>query len=214
MKTEQELQQQLDKLPTEIAPQRDLWPQLAARLAQLPQQSAASGSVDSTPASTFKRATKVTHRSWWLAAAAAVLFTVWAPWQQGNNPQYASQSDMLNGMKVGHNIQPQTTFDQGAVITDYRPIKSAYLSHAYSETLWRLNNDFEQQRAMQLAQIKQVPEFYQDWKQQLKIWQQATKLVQLALHYQPDEPGLLRKLAKLQQQELAYLQKVVQADQT
>jgi hypothetical protein len=85
---------------------------------------------------------------------------------------------------------------------------------ASSETQWRLSSEFEQQRALQLAKINQVPEVYQDWKQQLQIWKQATNLVLLALQYQPDEPGLLKQLSKLQQQELAYLQKVVLSDQS
>ncbi len=38
MKTEQQLQAQIDALAKEIEPARDLWPELAARLATTPQQ--------------------------------------------------------------------------------------------------------------------------------------------------------------------------------
>jgi hypothetical protein len=193
MKTEQDLQQRLAQLPDSIEPPRDLWPELAARLAQTPQL---------TPVEVAPPSTKV-QTGWWLAAAAAVLFTVWAPWQQSGDQPLVAQ------------IDPQTQPDQQQVsLPDLEYTVSAARVRATSETQWRLSSEFEQQRALQLAQINQVPDVYQDWKQQLQIWKQATNLVLLALQYQPDEPGLLRQLSRLQQQELAYLQKVVLADQT
>ncbi len=193
MKTEQELQQRLAQLPDSIEPPRDLWPELAARLAQTPQQASV---VIAPPA------IKV-QTGWWLAAAAAVMFTVWAPWQQSGDQPLLAQQDQ----------QAQPDQQHGA-LSGHEFTVSAARVKATSETQWRLSNEFEQQRALQLAQINQVPEIYQDWKQQLQIWKQATNLVLLALQYQPDEPGLLRQLSRLQQQELAYLQKVVQSDQT
>lgn len=204
MKTEQDLQQRLAALPDSIEPPRDLWPELAARLAQTPQQSVAQRPVKN----------EKTQTGWWLAAAAAVMFTVWAPWQQsadqpvlaqhGQQAQHQQQVDGLSG----------TESAAGAADSAYRDGVVTGRVSATSETQWRLSSEFEQQRALQLAQITHVPEIYQDWKQQLQIWKQATNLVLLALQYQPDEPGLLRQLSKLQQQELAYLQKVVLADQT
>ncbi|MFN6972298.1 MAG: hypothetical protein ACK4NN_15630 [Rheinheimera sp.] len=198
MKTEQDLQQRLASLPDTMEPPGDLWPELAARLAQTPQQTVVQNPVEK----------EKTQTGWWLAAAAAVMFTVWAPWQQsGDQPvvaQHQQQSDALSGREL----------TVGAADSGYRNGVVAGRVSVTSETQWRLSNEFEQQRALQLAQINQVPEIYQDWKQQLQIWKQATNLVLLALQYQPDEPGLLRQLSKLQQQELAYLQKMVLADQT
>lgn len=203
MKTEQELQQRLAQLPDSIEPPRDLWPELAARLAQTPQQKVPELRIEKT---TMKA-------GWWLAAAAAVLLTVWAPWQQLENEPLVAQlaPKSQQQLQVGESAAP---FKVNAVASgdEHGMIRSRI--GATSETQWRLSSEFEQQRALQLAQINQVPEIYQDWKQQLQIWKQATNLVLLALHYQPDEPGLLRQLSRLQQQELAYLQKVVQSDQT
>jgi hypothetical protein len=201
MKTEQDLQQRLANLPDSIEPTRDLWPELAARLAQTPQQP-----VLKTPAEHAK-----TQAGWWLAvAAAAVLFTLWSPWSQyGEQPLLAQHEQ-----QQGRLSEPEFT---GSAAQSVHP--AGFNNHqarrlASSETQWRLSSEFEQQRALQLAKINQVPEVYQDWKQQLQIWKQATNLVLLALQYQPDEPGLLKQLSKLQQQELAYLQKVVLADQS
>jgi hypothetical protein len=205
MKTEQELQQRLAQLPIEMTPQRDLWPELAARLAATPQQAVAPEVLAVPKVLPETVVAEISVKSgWWLAAAAAVLLTVWAPWQQFDSGQNVAQLDLQTPLSVAQTAVYEPLPDQ------MRPVSLG----ASSETQWRLMSDFEQQRALQLAQIGQVPEIYQDWKQQLQIWRQATALVQLALHYQPDEPGLLRQLSQLQQQELAYLQKVVQSDQT
>jgi len=202
MKTEQELQQRLAVLPDSIEPPRDLWPELAARLAQTPQQPAVE------PISNLASEQSSHQTAWWLAAAAVVLLAWWGPWQPSAEPP----------------LLVQQTIGDSATATQEGFIYSGYLGgfetglarrgEPSSETQWRLCSEFEQQRALQLAKITQVPEIYQDWQQQLQIWKQATNLVLLALQYQPDEPGLLRQLSKLQQQEIAYLQKVVLADQT
>ena len=208
MKTEHDLQQRLAKLPDYIEPQRDLWPELATRLAQTPQQPVPEVLVPQEKSST----------GWWLAAAAVGILTVWAPWQLLNEtPVLAEQASQVGSSSLVASVSNDLDGNTQKSDRAYRPYQSRSVSgrvQATSETQWRLSSDFEQQRALQLAQIKQVPEIYRDWKQQLQIWQQATDLVLLALQYQPDEPGLLRKLSKLQQQELAYLQKVVQADPT
>ena len=199
MKTEQEFQQRLAQLPDSISPQRDLWPELAVKLAQTPQQTVPLGSVDKAQ----------TYTGWWLAAASVALLTVWSPWQyRTDQPIVAQQEPAASYNDSSDHV---AGFKSDPV---YQHGFAGERVHASSETQWRLRSEFEQQRALQLAQIQQVPDIYQDWKQQLQIWKQATSLVLLALQYQPDEPGLLRQLSKLQQQELAYIQKVVQADQT
>ncbi|MFN6970226.1 MAG: hypothetical protein ACK4NN_05130 [Rheinheimera sp.] len=208
MKTEHDLQQRLAKLPDYIEPQRDLWPELATRLAQTPQQPVPEVLVPQEKSST----------GWWLAAAAVALLALWTPWQFVTEQPTVAQHVPAVGqpaLEVPAENESLATLETTQAL-DW-PSNNGLLtgrSQATSETQWRLSNEYEQQRALQLAQIKQVPDIYQDWKQQLQIWQQATDLVLLALQYQPDEPGLLRQLSKLQQQELAYLQKVVQADQT
>lgn len=208
MKTEQDLQQRLDMLPNSIDPQRDLWPELATRLAQTPQQSMSV--VNESPS--------ILRASWWLAAAAVGILALWAPWQLLDEPtlvaKHAAQvGSSTTEAKSRNESQWNYPKNDKTERTDHSRLGTVRVQ-ASSETQWRLSSEFEQQRALQLAQIKQVPDIYRDWKQQLQIWKQATDLVLLALQYQPDEPGLLRKLSKLQQQELAYLQKVVQADPT
>jgi len=189
MKTEQELQQQIDKLPAEIAPPRDLWPELAARLAQTPQQAVENTLISETTITATQTTRQVKTMSslknqsgWWLAAAATALLTLWGPWQQSDLQPDIAQND---GAEIGE-------FDTTSFDSAFRSQIQPGRVQATSKTQWRLSSDFEQQRALQLAQIRQVPEIYQDWKQQLQIWQQATSLVLLALQYQPDEPGLLR----------------------
>lgn len=200
MKTEQDLQQRLAQLPGSIEPQRDLWPELAAKLAQTPQQPKWVEPAQKTKLPS----------GWWLAAAAVAMFGLWGPWYSNvESPMLVQQQPAA----VERESLPETVeFPQTDRVYQHRAgVAKVQVS---SETQWRMRSEYEQQRALKLAQITQVPDSFQDWKQQLQIWKQATHLVLLALQYQPDEPGLLRQLSKLQQQELAYLQKVVQADQT
>lgn len=194
MKTEQELQAQIDALAKDIEPQRDLWPELAARLAttaQLPQQQ--------VPQPQWLAAQTAQNNSpawyWWSGAAAAVLLSVLI-WPQGPDGTKLAQQKTAQPVVVGAGSEGD---DTAAQITKVQ---------------WQLTSDFDTQRAAMLAQINAVPEFYQDWQQQLAIWQQARQQVLLALSYQPDEPVLLLQLNKLQQQQIHYLQKLVSNDLT
>jgi hypothetical protein len=199
MKTEQQLQAQIDALAKDIEPGRDLWPELAARLATTPQLVPAGEIVtDAVP--------QVLHRSersgfWWAGGmAAAVLLSVLL-WPQGADvPVLVHQAPAVSAQPV-----PSQSGDDNT--TGLKP-------QAPSQVQWQLTSDFEIQRAALLAQVQQVPEFYQDWQQQLAIWQQARSQVLLALSYQPDEPVLLRQLSQLQQQQMHYLQKLVSVELT
>lgn len=199
MKTEQQLQVQIDALAKEIEPERDLWPELAARLATTPQLvSSEEVATDAVP--------QLLHRSersgfWWAGGmAAAVLLSVLL-WPQGADvPVLAQQAADVSAEP----LSPQFTGDN----------TTGLRSQAGSQVQWQLTSDFEIQRAALLAQVQQVPEFYQDWQQQLAIWQQARSQVLLALSYQPDEPVLLRQLSQLQQQQMHYLQKLVSVELT
>lgn len=192
MKTEQELQVQIDALAKEIAPQRDLWPELAARLtatAQWPQDCESELSQPSPSQQTVLKG----NASWFLWAggmAAAVLLSVLS-WQQGPASVQLVQ-------------QPA-----GLVMSPLAGSEAQTIAAPVSKVQWQMTSDFETQRATMLAQIVAVPEFYQDWQQQLAIWQQAREQVLLALSYQPDEPVLLLQLNQLQQQQMHYLQKLV-----
>jgi hypothetical protein len=195
MKTEQQLQAQIDALAKDIEPQRDLWPELAARLAITPQLKPAEA-ADTAPEFESRP-----ERSWfWWSGgmAAAVLLSVWLWPQAADVPTLAQQTPAVSA-------EPLALSGESS---------SRRQPQGLSQVQWQLTSDFEIQRAALLAQVRQVPEFYQDWQQQLAIWQQARSQVLLALSYQPDEPVLLRQLSQLQQQQMHYLQKLVSVELT
>ena len=65
---------------------------------------------------------------------------------------------------------------------------------------------YEQQKAQQLGQVSAIAEGFDNWQQQLQIWDQAIAQVRLALQFYPDEPQLLAQLQNLYQQQLSYIQ--------
>jgi len=65
---------------------------------------------------------------------------------------------------------------------------------------------YEQQKAQQLGQVSAVAEGFDNWQQQLQIWDQAIAQVRLALQFYPDEPQLLAQLQRLYQQQLSFIQ--------
>lgn len=201
MKTEQQLQAQIDALAKEIEPGRDLWPELAARLATTPQQNVVPiEEVVPDAAPEFQHAAERSWFWWSGGMAAAVLVSVLL-WPQGEDlPVLAQQTPTTSAQPLPSQFTDGNT-------TRLKP-------QAASQVQWQLTSDFEIQRAALLAQVQQVPEFYQDWQQQLAIWQQARSQVLLALSYQPDEPVLLRQLSQLQQQQMQYLQKLVSVELT
>lgn len=202
MKTEQQLQAQIDALAKEIEPARDLWPELAARLATTPQQKEGVPLFHAAPEEA-QEPQAVPERSWfWWSGgmAAAVLVSVLLWPQSVEIPVLAQQAPAATAEPLSQQISGDNT--------------TAVKPQAGSQVQWQLISDFEIQRAALLAQVQQVPEFYQDWQQQLTVWQQARSQVLLALSYQPDEPVLLRQLSQLQQQQMQYLQKLVSIELT
>ncbi len=197
MKTEQQLQAQIDALAKDIEPQRDLWPELAARLAITPQLQPAEA-ADTAPE--LEQRPELSWFWWSGGMAAAVLLSVWLWPQAADVPTLAQQRPAVSAEPVPLTLSGESS-------TRLQP-------QAASQVQWQLTSDFEIQRAALLAQVQQVPEFYQDWQQQLAIWQQARSQVLLALSYQPDEPVLLRQLSQLQQQQMHYLQKLVSVELT
>ncbi|MBZ9610469.1 hypothetical protein [Rheinheimera maricola] len=65
---------------------------------------------------------------------------------------------------------------------------------------------YEQQKAQQLSQVAAVAEGFDNWQQQLQIWDQAIAQVRQALQFYPDEPQLLAQLQNLYQQQLSFIQ--------
>ena len=69
---------------------------------------------------------------------------------------------------------------------------------------------YEQQKAQQLSQVAAIVEGFDNWQQQLQIWDDAIAQVRLALQFYPDEPQLLAQLQSLYQQQLSYIQRATQ----
>ena len=65
---------------------------------------------------------------------------------------------------------------------------------------------YEQQKARQLSQVAAVAEGFDNWQQQLHIWDDAIAQVRRALQFYPDEPQLLAQLQSLYQQQLSFIQ--------
>lgn len=191
MKTEQELQAQIDALAKDIEPQRDLWPELAARIATTAQQQVPAPQHPQVAVVPGALQNKSSAWYWWSGATAAAVLLSLLIWPQAPD-----------GTQLAH----QNTAQPVVALTGS---ESADTAVQITKVQWQLTSDFDTQRAAMLAQINAVPEFYPDWQQQLAIWQQARQQVLLALSYQPDEPELLLQLNKLQQQQIHYLQKLV-----
>lgn len=66
---------------------------------------------------------------------------------------------------------------------------------------------YETQKANQLSQTVAIAEGFDNWQQQLQVWDQAIAQVRHALQFYPDEPQLLAQLQSLYQQQLAYIQR-------
>lgn len=155
---EQQLDKAISQLASQIAPQRDLWPGIAAQLETVEQQPEAPAVGKSKPT-----------RWYWGVAAMLGLLSVFG-WQQA--------------------LMPGTTSTTAAM-------PSAEL------TLLQI---YEQQKATQLSQMVAVAEGFDNWQQQIRVWDQAIAQVRQALAFYPDEPQLLAQLQSLYQQQLSYLQ--------
>ena len=186
------LEQRLAQLPEQMAPTTELWPALAARLASTAQQ---------TPIAEADRREPATSGSgWWYGMAAALLLLVLGWWQFPARQQQVAITPELAALPVAAQQKQATASDN--------KVGRADLGRAE----WQLIRLFETDKARLLKQLTVVPAEYGDWQQQLAIWQQASRQIQQALSYQPDQPVLLRQLQRLQQQQLAYIQKLVQSD--
>ena len=68
---------------------------------------------------------------------------------------------------------------------------------------------YETQKAHQLGQAVGIAEGFDNWRQQIQVWDQAIAQVRRALQLYPDEPQLLAQLQSLYEQQLAYLQRAI-----
>ena len=162
---DQQLDNAISKLAPQIAPQRDLWPDITAQL-DLAAQLDTTARLDAieTPAGKTKPT-----RWYWGVAAMLGLLSVFG-WQQA--------------------LLPGITGTTAAM-----PSAELMLLQVY-----------EQQKATQLSQMVAVAEGFDNWQQQIRVWDQAIAQVRQALAFYPDEPQLLAQLQSLYQQQLSYLQ--------
>lgn len=167
----QQLDQALQRLDKERQPARDLWPDIAARLARTGQHQSQALFAAEAPAAQASASQQ--GRSWlahW-AGAAAMLMVALIGWQIAVMPISGQRTVSVSSAEL-------------------------LLLHVY-----------EQQKARQLAQIVAVAEGFDNWQQQLVIWDQAIAQVRRALQFYPDEPQLLAQLQQLYQQQLAYIKR-------
>ncbi|WP_215399201.1 hypothetical protein [Rheinheimera oceanensis] len=155
---EQQLDKAISQLAPQIAPQRDLWPDIAAQLETVGQQ----------PEAPIAAKSKAVRWYWGIAAMLGLLSVF--GWQQA--------------------LMPGTTSTTAAM-----PSAELILLQIY-----------EQQKATQLSQMVAVAEGFDNWQQQIRVWDQAIAQVRQALAFYPDEPQLLAQLQSLYQQQLSYLQ--------
>lgn len=164
---EQSLDRLIAELPAEIAPTRDLWPQIASQIAQTKQDEA--------------QPTAQPRRHFWHLAAASVLIAL-----------------LVSLLMV-------PTPEVELVKAEPAPAQRLLVAQLITE--------FEREKSRQLATLTQVPTEFADFERQLKIWQRACAQVEMALANQPDDIRLLKKLTRLQQQQLHYLNKVTRVSQ-
>ncbi|WP_240221169.1 hypothetical protein [Rheinheimera hassiensis] len=162
---DQQLDNAISKLAPQIAPQRDLWSDIAARI-----ELAAQHETTARPDAVETPAGKARATRWyWGVAAMLGLLSVFG-WQQA--------------------LLPGITGTTAAM-----PTAELMLLQVY-----------EQQKATQLSQMVAVAEGFDNWQQQIRVWDQAIAQVRQALAFYPDEPQLLAQLQSLYQQQLSYLQ--------
>ena len=168
---EQQLELTLQRLDSNIQPERDLWPEIAARLDA--QENERSAGIEAAGIEAEVVAVTQHNRPGLLglASAAAVVLVALVGWQMAVLPSPAQRSAAM-------------------------PSAELMLLQVY-----------EQQKARQLAQVMAIAEGFDNWQQQLSIWDQAIAQVRRALQIYPDEPQLLAQLQQLYQQQLAYIER-------
>lgn len=199
MTTEQQLDALIASLPEQLAPAEDGWDALAARLALTPQanvepmQLTERTTTHVAPALTQPPAAN--QPSYWLTAALAAGFAVVALLVFKPAPVAESQ--------VAQQIE-STSVTTSPRLQNLDVVQQLRLQR---EKL------MAQVGGAQLKQLQQVPQGFENWQQQLAIWQQASSQLEQALQQQPANRRLLRQYQQLQQQQLKYMHKLTELSQ-
>ncbi len=199
MTTEQQLDALIASLPKQLEPATDGWDALAARLAETPQAKVEpmppSEQTQTTVAPAWMQRPAANQPRYGLAAAVAAGFALVALWLLKPMPVSESQvAQQLESTTVA--TQPHT--QSRDVVQQLRQQREKLLA---------------QVGRAQLKQLQQVPQGFENWQQQLAIWQQASGQLEQALQQQPANRRLLRQYQQLQQQQLKYMHKLTELSQ-
>lgn len=199
MTTEQQLDALIASLPKQLEPATDGWDALAARLAETPQAKVEpmppSEQTQTTVAPAWMQRPAANQPRYGLAAAVAAGFALVTLWLLKPAPVSESQvAQQLESTTV--TTQPHT--QSRDVVQQLRQQREKLLA---------------QVGRAQLKQLQQVPQGFENWQQQLAIWQQASSQLEQALQQQPANRRLLRQYQQLQQQQLKYMHKLTELSQ-
>ncbi|HAT41476.1 MAG TPA: hypothetical protein DCS87_07065 [Rheinheimera sp.] len=199
MTTEQQLDALIASLPKQLEPATDGWDALAARLAETPQAKVEpmppSEQTQTTVAPAWMQRPAANQPRYGLAAAVAAGFALVTLWLLKPAPVSESQvAQQLESTTV--TTQPHT--QSRDVVQQLRLQREKLMA---------------QVGGAQLKQLQQVPQGFENWQQQLAIWQQASSQLEQALQQQPANRRLLRQYQQLQQQQLKYMHKLTELSQ-
>lgn len=119
----------------------------------------------------------------WFAMAASVVFMVWL------TPRFFIESSSLA---------------EADTYSEFSPISVA------AQLANQRNKTFNAIGSKQLKLVQRIPEGFQNYQQQLAIWQQASAQLEAAIELQPDNRRLQRQYQQLQQQQLSYLSRMAE----
>lgn len=220
MTTEQQLDALIAALPTQIEPAPDSWQQLAQRIATTAQESS-DVTVEEVSAPTLGTA----------VPAAVPVTSMLRQQPAANQSSYWLKAAVAAGIAiVGMLVLTPTTEQQPIAVQS--PIQQATVASSAPEALTQatethavdgsvVTNQLRGQREKIMAQVgghqfkrlQQVPAGFENWQQQLAIWQQASGQLEKALQQQPANRRLLKQYQQLQQQQLKYMHKLTALSQ-
>ena len=191
MKTEQQLDELISALSKERTPDRDLWPDLQQALQNTPQDA-----VQNTAQAAEKETSKVIplRRPQWMkwSALGGIAASVFAA---------VLLLPQLNSM---NNPLP---VDEGVTASVAEPLteeSGEWLNTAVSSRVAVLDNMLPK-----LDQLQRIPDGFDNWQQQLAIWNNASEQLEQALSLQPNNRLLQRQYQTLQRQNAQYLQRLL-----
>lgn len=203
MTTEQQLDALIAALPTQLPPPTDDWQALANRIALTAQHSGNAPQSDVTPdirqapnagqIVTVRQQTAANQPWYWLTGALAAGLAIVAVLLFKPVPQLAQPVAQAEPA-----LRPKAMADGAELAMQLRVQREKLMARVGGS---------------QLKQLHQVPIGFENWQQQLAIWQQASSQLENALQQQPANRRLLRQYQQLQQQQLRYMHKLTELSQ-